>query len=234
MNILAVGAHPDDVEMYCGGTLAKYAAKGHKVVMVTVTNGEIGSRDLPPEEISKIRKKEGEAAAQVIGAEYVWMGYRDQQFIITPEARLDFVDLLRKYQPDVIITHYNDYLFSADHTLTGQIVNDVSLLITAPNVKTRLPHIEKTPIMYFMDTPAGVGFEPEEYVDITDYVEIKRKMILCHKTQDSWLKYHCGGSVIDESEIVGKFRGLQSGVTYAESFIRVKAWPRGITGTLLP
>jgi LmbE family N-acetylglucosaminyl deacetylase len=83
MKILAIGAHPDDVEIFCGGTIAKYAAKGHEIVMVSVTNGEIGSKELSCEEIIKIRRKEGEAAAKVIGAEYVWMGYRDQQFMIT-------------------------------------------------------------------------------------------------------------------------------------------------------
>ena len=75
VKILAIVAHPYDIEMFCGGTLAKYTAKGHEIVMVTVTNGEIGSKELSCEEISKIRRKEGEAAAKVIGAEYVWMGY---------------------------------------------------------------------------------------------------------------------------------------------------------------
>ncbi|MHA1304979.1 MAG: PIG-L deacetylase family protein [Candidatus Heimdallarchaeaceae archaeon] len=234
MKVLAIGAHPDDVEIFCGGTIAKYAAKGHEIVMVSVTNGEIGSKELSCEEIIKIRRKEGEAAAKVIGAEYVWMGYRDQQFMITNDARLDFINLMRRVKPDVIITHYPDYVFSADHTLVGQIVSDVSLNILPPNIKTKYPYVEKAPIIYFMDSPAGIGFEPEEYVDISDNVETKRKMIKCHESQEMWVKYHCGSSLLEEAEVVSRFRGLQINVAHAEAYIRLKGFGRGIAGTLLP
>lgn len=233
MRVLAIGAHPDDCEMYCGGTLAKYAKTGNDVFMVSVTNGEIGSQTLPPEEISAIRHEEGKAAAAVIGAEYIWMGYQDQRFLIDNDVRMSFIDLFRYVKPDVVIGHYPDH-YSADHTLVGQIANDIAHLPTAPNIKSKYPCIHKAPVHYFMDSPAGMGFIPEEYVDITEYVQLKREMLLCHKTQDDWLKYHCGQSIINEAEIVGQFRGLQVNVPYAEGFIKVKAWPRSIAGTLLP
>ena len=75
MRVLAVGAHPDDLEILCSGTLAKYAKQGHHVTMAVATNGEVGSMTLPNEEIAAVRKAEAAASAAVIGADFVWMGY---------------------------------------------------------------------------------------------------------------------------------------------------------------
>ena len=71
---LFVGPHPDDIEINCAGTLAKYAAQGHKVFTATATNGNVGSATLPMDEIARIRKEEARKAAAVIGAEYICLG----------------------------------------------------------------------------------------------------------------------------------------------------------------
>lgn len=71
MNVLAIGAHPDDIELYAGGTLAKYAKCGDKVFMATATNGNIGSATHSMEEIAVIRKEEARKSASIIGAEYL-------------------------------------------------------------------------------------------------------------------------------------------------------------------
>jgi len=88
MNILAIGAHPDDVETSCGGTLAKYAKLGHKVFTATATNGNVGSATLPMDEIAAIRKEEARRAAAHIGAEYVCLDYDDEMFFEDKEARI--------------------------------------------------------------------------------------------------------------------------------------------------
>lgn len=80
MNILAIGAHPDDIETSCGGTLAKYAKIDHKVFTATATNGNVGSATLPMDEIAKIRKEEARRAAEIIGAEYICLDYDDEMF----------------------------------------------------------------------------------------------------------------------------------------------------------
>ena len=85
-----------------------------------------------------------------------------------------------------------------------------------------------------MDTMACIGFTPEEYVDITDVFELKKKALLAHKSQYSFLKELCGVDYVDLMETQAKLRGYQAGVKYAEAFIGVKAWPRGITRQLLP
>src|SRR5262245_1703278 len=105
MKVLAVGAHPDDIEFLCAGTLAKYKRLGHEVAMAIATNGEVGSSTLPKAEIAAIRKKEAAASAAVIGAEFHWLGYPDEFLFNSEESRLRFIDLVRAVRPDIIICH---------------------------------------------------------------------------------------------------------------------------------
>jgi len=235
MRVLGVGCHPDDLELFCGGTLAKYAKRGDEIFMAIATDGRIGSETLPPEEIVAVRKKEAEESAKVIGAELIWHGFQDQGFLDTMETRLALIDTIRRVNPDVILTHYFPDYFSADHNNVGFTVNAVSMMATPPNIKTEHERIKHNPPVYFFDTAVGVGFNPEEYVDITDYLDIKREMIRKHKSQnEEWLQYHCGGTVMEHAEVLSCFRGMQAGVKHAEAFIRCKAWARSVIGTLLP
>ena len=81
MNILGIGCHPDDLEVFCGGTLAKYSQRGDKVFMAIATDGRIGSETLPPKKIVSVRKKEAQESAKVIGAELIWHGFEDQALL---------------------------------------------------------------------------------------------------------------------------------------------------------
>ena len=136
MNILAIGAHPDDVEEYCGGTLAKYAKQGHKVFTATATNGNIGSATLPMDEIARIRKEEARRAAAHIGAEYICLDYNDEMFFEDREARIAFIDLVRYCQADIILTHSpKDY--NPDHELTSKIVTDIAVMIPIAKIPTK-------------------------------------------------------------------------------------------------
>src|SRR3954447_11534781 len=120
MRVLAVGAHPDDLELLCAGTLARYAARGDSVIMAVATNGEVGSSELSNEEIAAIRRPESEASARAIGADLVWMNYRDEFLFSTEETRLNFLDMVRGVRPDVILAHAPvDY--HPHHRTSGQI-----------------------------------------------------------------------------------------------------------------
>jgi len=235
MNVLAICAHPDDAEIWCGGTLAKYAKRGDKVTIAVVTNGEVGSPTLPKEEIAEIRRLEAIAAAGVIGAELVWMGFRDEFLFDTEETRLAIIEVMRASKAEVVLTHWPDDLYNPDHTITGQVSNDVAIMTTVPNIVTASPPLAKIPIVYFIESVAGLGFQPEEYVDITDTFELKQKMLAEHVSQvGDWLKDQYGSNAMDTIDVIARFRGIQSGVRYAEGFIRAKAYPRNITGSLLP
>ena len=222
MNILAVGAHPDDVELHCGGTLAKYAKQGHKVFTATATNGNVGSATLPMEEIAAIRKEEARRAAAIIGAEYICLDYDDEMFFEDREARLAFIDLVRYCKADVILTHYPvDY--NPDHVLTSKILSDIAVMIPVAKIETKNKPYDKIPIIAYYEPAQGVNFDPTEYVDITNEIEIKMAMCAEHKSQIAWSQANYKDSVgnknfFDSYRNASAFRGMQCGVDYAEAF----------------
>ncbi|GBG07263.1 GlcNAc-PI de-N-acetylase [Paenibacillus sp. MY03] len=235
MNVLAIVAHPDDAEILCGGTLAKYAARGDQVTIAVSTNGEVGSPVLPKAEIAEIRRLEAIAAAEVIGAKLLWLNYPDEFLFDTAEVRLAFIEAMRSSKADVVLTHWPQDLYNPDHTVTGQVANDVAIMTTVPNIVTASEPLKKIPVVYFVDSVAGIGFHPDEYVDITESMSTKKEMLGKHVSQvGDWLQDQYGSNAIEMIEVMSRFRGIQSGVRYAEGFVRAKAYPRNYTGSLLP
>jgi LmbE family N-acetylglucosaminyl deacetylase len=233
MRILAVGAHPDDLEILCAGTLAKYCSRGDVVFMCHVADGDKGHFVIPPDELTRIRAQEACAAANVIGAECVAMNFRDVQIYDTPEARERFIDMVRATRPDVVITHHTDD-YHTDHKLTSALTLDATFSATVPHIKTAHEYLPKLPAVYFMDTLAGINFQPTEYVDITDFMPQKREMLSKHASQLVWLREHDAYDALDALETMAKFRGYQCGVRYAEGFIRYRVWGRNQPGCFLP
>jgi LmbE family N-acetylglucosaminyl deacetylase len=233
MRVLAVGAHPDDLEILCGGTLAKYARRGDHVTMAVATNGEVGSPTLPKEEIAKIRREEALASAKLIGADLVWMNYTDEFLFSNAESRLNFVNLVRKARPDLILTHAPvDY--HPDHRTTGQILWDIRVMTTVPNITTAEPPCERIPEIYYFDTVAGIDFVPQFYVDISETFELKKEMLACHKSQSTWLQNQYGMDYMQFIEYISRYRGLQCGTRYAECFQVSPTWPKWSKPALLP
>lgn len=233
MRILAVGAHPDDLEFQCGGTLAKYTVRGHKVIMCHVCNGNKGHFQIPLDELARIRREESKKAAKIIGAESLALDIDDLDVYRDRETTLKFVDLIRQTKPDIIITHSpDDYML--DHTVTSRLVFDASFIATVPYPKTKHKYFERVVPIYYMDNLNGINFSPTEYVDITETIQTKKRMASQHQSQLKWLKEHDNVDVIDFIDIISKFRGLQSGVTYAEGFRRLIAGLRNTTTRLLP
>ncbi len=222
MNILAIGAHPDDVEINCGGTLAKYAKQGHKVFTATATNGNIGSATLPMDEIAAIRKEEARRAAAHIGAEYICLDYDDEMFYEDKNARLAFIDLVRYCKADVILTH-NPEDYNPDHELTSKIINDIAVMIPIAKIQTRNAPHDKIPIIAYFEPANGLGFIPTDYVDITDTIETKMAMCSEHKSQVEWMQANykdslTGKNFLEQYYTQSRYRGIQCGVEYAEGF----------------
>ncbi len=233
MRIMGIGAHPDDLEILCGGTLAKYCARGDEVVMCHASWGDMGHYVIPPEELSQIRSNEAKAAAAVIGAEAMELGFFDMRINYTEEAQLRFTDAMRAARPDVVITHHpNDY--HSDHNAVTQLVLHATFAATLPHFKTEHDYLPKLPLVYFMDTVMGLNFQPTDYVDITNFIEAKKQMLSKHQSQLVWLKEHDGVDIVDNMVTVNRFRGLQCNVPYAEGFMKFQVWGRSAVGTLLP
>jgi LmbE family N-acetylglucosaminyl deacetylase len=228
MNILFVGAHPDDIEIYCGGTAAKYASSGHKIFFCIATNGNIGSETLSKEEIKKIRRGEAESAASFINAEIISLDIDDEFLIDTPGTRKKFIDAFRWSDPDVVFCHWlKDY--NPDHSISGYIVDECIHMASIPNIETKYESLNRIPKVYFMDTAIGIGFEPQIYVDISDFFATKVEMVLKHRSQNGWMKKMFGYELDAFIEIPARYRGIQAGVTFAEAFRPSYRWGRMFT-----
>jgi LmbE family N-acetylglucosaminyl deacetylase len=233
MRVLAIGAHPDDLEILCGGTLARFAGQGDAVTMLVMTDGSAGHAEIGAAELAVIREREARAAAAVIRAEFVWLGLPDEFVFNDEPTRRRLLEAIRAARPDLILTHDpEDY--HPDHRATSRAVFDASFVMGLPNVATPSPaHPGVAPIYYF-DTLAGVGFQPEEYVDVTPTWATKRAMLAAHDSQVAWLRYHDAIDIQAFMETVARFRGLQCGCEYAEAFRLARAWPRLRAQRLLP
>lgn len=234
MKVLAVGAHPDDLEILCGGTLARYVEEGHEVVMCHVTKGDRGSFEYTSEEVTAIRHEEAREAARIAGAEHVSLGISDGEVNASdPAQRLLVVDLVRESRPDLIITHSTgDYM--ADHNEVSRLVFDASFLSSLPLLETAKPAHPVVAPIYYMETVAGLGFTPTEFVDVSSTIEKKVQMLEAHASQLRWLKDHDGADIVENLRVATAYRGLQCGVAYAEGFNSCSAWLRGTTKRLLP
>jgi len=234
MNILAIGAHPDDLEISCGGTLIRYAKEGHKVSMCVISCGDMGHAKIVPEELVKIRLKESKDSAKIIGADFYSLQSYDG-FIESSnkELRQRLIEIIRQTEPDVIISHNpDDYM--RDHIQAGALVYDASFISTFPHLITQAGYTKSLPPVFYMDTLAGVGFIPAEYVDISEVIEQKLEALACHESQIKWMRDHDGIDFIDFVRICNKYRGLQASVPYAEGFRQYAGWPRIRTSRLLP
>jgi N-acetylglucosamine malate deacetylase 1 len=233
MRVLAIGAHPDDLEILCGGTLARFAARGDAVTMLVMTDGSAGHAEIGAAELAGIREREARAAAGVIGAELMWMGLPDEFVFNDEPTRRLLLNAIRGARPDLILTHEPDD-YHPDHQATSRAVFAASFMTGLPNVETASPsHPGVAPLFYF-DTLAGVGFQPAEYVDITAAFGTKRQMLAAHESQVAWLRHHDAIDIQAFMETVARFRGLQCGCEYAEAFRPAHAWPRLRATRLLP
>jgi LmbE family N-acetylglucosaminyl deacetylase len=234
VRLLAVGAHPDDLEILCGGTLARYVEEGHEVVMCHATKGDRGSFEYPSEEVAAIRDAEARQAAEIAGAEHVSLGISDGEVnAADPAHRRLVVDLVRDAQPDVIITHSpGDYM--VDHNEISRLVFDASFLSSLPLLETGKPAHPVVAPIYFMETVTGLGFTPTEFVDVTRTIETKVRMLEAHESQLRWLREHDGVDIVENMRTATAHRGFQCGVRYAEGFAACVTWLRGTTKRLLP
>lgn len=232
MNVLAVGCHPDDIEISCCGTLAKCVKRGDKVTVCHVANGNMGHEIISPEELREIRIGEAKKAGSLAGIEVVTLDIGDLLPNGCDIAQRDkLVELIKKVQPDFIITHSpTDYM--PDHLAVSKLVFDASFAASVPHYGAE-GKAAVVPIFY-MDNLAGMNFNPTEYVDISDEIELKIQMLECHESQLKWMRDH---DHIDFAEFVrtcSRFRGIQCGTQYAEAFCQELVWPKVVAKRLLP
>jgi N-acetylglucosamine malate deacetylase 1 len=232
--ILAIHAHPDDVEFQCAGTLALLGAAGCHLTIATMTPGDCGSAEHDAEAIAAIRRGEAKAAATLIGAEYVCLEFRDLAIFNDDDSRRRVVEALRRARPDVVLSAPPvDYL--CDHEMTSLLVRDACFVAPAPNYATRqwdpAPPLTRIPHLYFVDPLEGSDREgrpvpADFYVDISGVFETKRAMLACHASQRDWLlRQHGIDEYLDSQAAWSAHRGREVGVAYAEAFRQYAGHP---------
>jgi LmbE family N-acetylglucosaminyl deacetylase len=227
MKILAIHAHPDDVEILGGGTMALLAAQGHEITIATLTPGDCGSKELEPEAIAALRRREAQTSAVLIGARYICAEFRDMAVFNDDASRRRVTELLRRAQPELVLTASPvDYM--ADHEAASVLVRDCCFVAPAPNYRTGVPNaapeLGAIPHLYYMDPIAGVDREnvyvaPHFVVDVSAAFARKQRMLAQHRSQREWLAVHHGmDDYLAQMERWTRQRGALAGFDYGEGF----------------
>ena len=197
MNILAIGPHPDDIEIGCAGTLIKYAQRGHDVFLLLITKGEMGG---DPE----ARYQEQIKAADIIGAKDIfWGGFKDTELLDEGNKIIHVIeDYIKKIQPDFIFVNLFDDTHQ-DHRTVNR-----SVLSAARYVKN----------VMFYEVPTTNNFTPNVFVDIGSVLDRKLESLEAHASQ--MMKTNIQNlSIIDIARSTALFRGVQGRVALAEGFV---------------
>lgn len=192
MNVICIGAHPDDSEYYFGGTAAKLAAAGHRVKFVSVTNGDAGHHKLSGVELIERRLAETNEAARRLGiAATEVLDYHDGELEPSIAARRDVLRRIRNWEADLVLTHRpNDY--HPDHRAVSQLVQDSSFLVLVPNICPETPPLRANPVFLYLEDDAQTPppFSPSVVVAIDDVWERKLSGLDAHESQMyEWLPW---------------------------------------------
>ncbi|MFH1857817.1 MAG: PIG-L family deacetylase [Candidatus Omnitrophota bacterium] len=198
MNILAIGAHPDDIEYGCGGALAKLSGLGHQIHLLVMTKGEVGARGK-----TTLRAQEQMRSAKILRAKKVfWGGYKDTR-ISLEKGLIDRIEkTVKRVNPTFIFVNYLDDTHQ-DHRVVAQ----------ATNTATRY-----TKNVLFYEVPSTQNFNPTVFIDIQSVLNLKMACLEAHASQVTATKIK-DLTILDSARSNAIFRGIQGRVKFAEAFV---------------
>ena len=202
--VLVIGAHPDDPESMCAGTMLKLKAMGAEVVAVYLTSGEAGIVGKTHEQARTIRQAEARKACEVLGVRAVFLTQTDGNAEVNKERYAEMKALIEAEQPDMVITHW-PIDSHRDHRVCSILVYD------AWRMTGRGFDLYYSEVMTGMQTQ---NFTPSLWVDITDYREKKIEAYLCHESQE------LEGAVKEYHDTMERMRGMECQAKYAEAFVQ--------------
>jgi LmbE family N-acetylglucosaminyl deacetylase len=184
LRVIAFGAHPDDADIRAGGIAALYAAKGHHVKFVSVTNGDAGHCQMGGGELAKRRRAEANESARKLGVEaYDVLDNHDGELMPTLEVRKDIIRLIRAWRADIVLApRTNDY--HPDHRYTGVLVQDAAFMVQIPMVVTDTPPLKRNPVFFYYEDnfQKPAPFKPDIAIDIDS---VWQKKIDAHDAMES-------------------------------------------------
>jgi LmbE family N-acetylglucosaminyl deacetylase len=223
--VLAVVAHPDDADYLCAGTLARAKADGAAIGICVLCQGDRGQPTPPLENLADLRREEMAAAAGVLGAVLLRGEFSDGHLADIPEHRERLVELFRQFRPTLILTHSADD-YHSDHRVAGALAEAASWYCTSAGHPGPSPVMAVQPALWWMDTMNMTRFEPGFYVDISQYVDVKRRMLDCHTSQLQRAGDRSFSPLETQMLWQSESRGAQAGVEAAEAFRLHLAWKR--------
>ena len=233
-SVLAVHAHPDDIEHLAAGTLAVLAAAGCRVVIATLTAGECGSDSTDLAQTADIRKREARAAAALIGADYRCADLPDLGVFNDDASRRAVTELIRWAACEIVMTA-SPADYHPDHEATSQLVRDACFAASVPNYRTGpAAPLAAIPHLYFMDPiggrdRSGTPIVPDFGCELGAAFETKRSMLAQHASQAAWVaRQHGIADHLGSMETWTHRRGRDFGVAAAEGFrqYRHEPYPR--------
>jgi len=221
---LCIGAHPDDAEFLCAGTLALLHERGWEIHIATMTPGDCGTIEYTREEISRIRKAEAAKGVGLLDGTYHCLECDDALIMYDRPTLLKTVALVRQVQPKIVFAlSPSDYM--VDHEMASKLAQSACFCGGVVNLETPgAEPFEPIPHLYYVDAVEGKdkfgkAIEPSIVVDISQVIELKEKMLCCHESQRNWLLAHHGGDeYTKQMKKLGKERGRAIGVEFAEGF----------------
>ena len=217
VDLIFFGAHPDDVELSCGGTVAKSVKDGLRVGIVDLTRGEMGTRGTP-----QTRKREAASAAKALGATFrQQLDFQDGNLQTGREQELEIIELLRRWRPRLVIGPYPDDRHP-DHTRTGRIVTEASFYAGLKSLETGLPAHRPQTVLYYLQ---NYMFTPSFVVDVTKHWKTKMRSVAAYKSQfyDPNSKepntFISDPKFLDMIDARGRHFGALIGASYGEAFV---------------
>lgn len=202
LDILAIAPHPDDIELGCGGTLAKAVANGQKVGIVDLTRGDLGTRGTP-----EIREKESKDAAKILGVQAREnLGMRDGFFEVNEENKLAIIQVIRKYQPEILIASALEDRHP-DHGRAAKLIKDAAFLSGLKRIETGQEAWRPKRVFHIIQWRS---LQPDFVVDITGFLDIKVKACLAYESQ-----FYNPAS--DEPETAISSKNFKDSITYRAS-----------------
>lgn len=194
LRVICFGAHPDDCDIKAGGTAVKYAAAGHAVKFVSLTNGNAGHQEHGGGILAARRRGEAAESGRRAGIEYEVLQNEDGELLPTLEARRDVIRRIREWRADLVLApRPNDY--HPDHRYTAVIVQDAAYMVTVPNLVADAPALRRNPVFaYLADRFQRPNpFRPDVVVAIDDALARKIDMLDAHESQFyEWMPWHAG------------------------------------------
>jgi len=194
VNIVVIGAHPDDCEFFAGGTAVRLVESGHRVTFVSVTNGDAGHMRLKPDKLARIRRAEVTAADSLLGVSDIVLDNHDGRLMPDLSVREELIRIIRREHADAVFTH-RPWDYHPDHRNTAVLVQDTAYLVIVPNVCPDTPALAHNPLYFYLQDEFAepVPFRPDIIVPIDDVWATKvRAMHLMPSQFYEWLPFTFG------------------------------------------